>query len=154
MCLKRRATASGACWWPSFAAFPIHPGATITPPLPPASRPCKSAQFAQLHMSSASRSTSSSRWQHSGSRSRPVEAPETSLLHDHCQTVILCGSWPMSRFKRPPQTKPQPSFFQLRSCTPQPGRPRAEAPPTLDRRRRADRIIHSHHLFNGTVGRV
>jgi hypothetical protein len=52
-------------------------------------------------------------------------------------------------------TKEATTFFlQLRSCTPQPGRPRAEAPPTLDRRRRADRIIHSHHFVNGTIGRV
>lgn len=60
--------------------------------------------------------------------------PEIPLLHGRCQTVILQGRRPMSRFKRPPQTKPQPSSLSCALARLSRGVPAPKHSPILDRR--------------------
>lgn len=62
------------------------------------------------------------------------QQPEIPLLHGRCQTVILRGGRSMSRFKRPPQTKPQPSSFSCAFARLGRGVPAAKHSTTFDRR--------------------
>lgn len=73
--------------------------------------------------------------------------------HERCivEAVVLDGSRPWSCFKRPPQTKPQPSLPATHLHASAGASPR-RSNPTLDRRQSAHRmktIVHSHFFFNG-----